>query len=151
MWSAHVLRAVELSADRRHYKSSLMWVINFIYELSSGYGNIPERALALIVTLVGYNALVIWLNELYAVSLNCGEIDPSAWLQTLCRGDAWSGMLASFLLALQPLVNPFGVFGAEHAVLPSSVLLATWLWLSNVGIFALLVLTGVGIRRRMSD
>lgn len=151
MWAVYTTRAVELAAERKLYESKLMRCINFLYEFSSGYGNVPERALGLTAALAAYNVLLIWLNKLYAVTIDCAGLNPSSWLVGLCRGDAWSGLVASVMLALQGLVNPFGLFMVENAVMPSNVPLTIWLWLSNIALVALLALVGVGVRRRMKD
>ena len=150
-WAVYVVRAVELAAERTYDTNALTKIVNYVYEFSSGYGNIPERALAMMIALIVYNVLLISLNELYVVGLDCATVNLSAWVATLCRGDWSSTLLASLLLALQGVLNPFAMFGADRAVTPSSVLLTVWLWLSNVAMVALLTLVAVGVRRRMKD
>jgi hypothetical protein len=96
----HIIRAIELRAERKYYDSRLLKIVNYLYEMSSGFGNVPERALAVLAALVAYNVLLIWVNRLHTIALDCSDPLASCWLVGLCHDGVWSALLASILLAL---------------------------------------------------
>jgi hypothetical protein len=119
-WPVYVIRAIELSRERQYYKNKLMEIINYLYDVSSGFGNVPEKALALTTALLVYNVMLIWLNKLYAIAMDCVDVVPSSWLVTLCHTNGWSSLVASMLLAFRGFLNPIldflgnGRGDAEH-------------------------------------
>ncbi len=148
--AAYVIRAAELLAERKNYRSNLICAINYLYEFSSGFGNRPERTLSLLLLLVVYNLLLVWTNGLYSIEVDC-MAKPSAWLATLCGGDGWSRFEASFLVTFQDLFAPARVLSENQPVMSGNLWIAIWLWLSNLGVIGLLALAAVGIRRRMRE
>lgn len=147
--TAHRVRAIELRAERK-YETAIVWLFSSLYDVASDYGNAPQRAATYMITWTVFNFLIVVINGLYVVTSECGGA-VAGWIDTLCEPGIIGRVSAAFLLALQPLVNPLGLFRVEQVVLPSTFWLAVWIWVSNVGCLTLLALVGVGIRRSMKD
>ena len=149
--AAHEVRAFELRAERRYEnKSVLLRAVNWLYDYSSFYGTSPERALGFMGTLIAYNGMLIGLNGMYDTNVRCADVERSSWVSILCD-EKWVSVIASFLLALQPFVNPLGILDDDQIVRPSSFWLLLWFWFSNITVVSLLALTWLGVRRRMKD
>jgi hypothetical protein len=147
--AANEVRACELRAERRYEdKSMLPRTVNWLYEYSSVYGTSPERALSFMGVLIGYNWILIGVNRLYDENLQCDV--ATSWSSILCD-ERWVAIIAAFWLALQPFINPLGLWSEDQIVGPSSFWLLLWLWFSNITVVSLLALTWMGVRRRMKD
>jgi len=123
--------------------------INWIYEFATMYGNSPERSCALALVLMLYNGVLVVLNGLYVVNVDCGTKIAESWIGGLC-GDGIEVMVsAALMIGFQPLFDPIGPFREQQIVLPSALWLTWWLWASQLAVLALLAVAAFGVRRRL--
>lgn len=149
-YPAHIVRAAELRAERK----DAIWLVrasSWLFDVTSDYGNNPHRPAAFILLWVTFNLLLVWMNALAVVNLNCGEVVYSGWLEALCGDSVRARAIGAFLLTFQPFIDPLSAFRGDKLVVASSFWLLLWLWFSNLGALGLLAITSVGVRRSMKD
>jgi hypothetical protein len=148
--AAYAVRTTQLRAERK----SEIWPVRFVswvYDTTSGYGNIPHRAIALMLGIMLWNCLLIWVGRLSVVNLDCEAVKEGTWLGTLCGASVAKGMVSAFLLGFQPFIDPLGPFREDRIVLASTFWTSLWLWFSSIACLALLAIASIGIRRGLKD
>ena len=120
------------------------WFVSHLYEGMSDFGSSVLRPF-------------LWLLLLYSVSVCAifysggAEVPPLSdlvgWQRTLID-PAWGEYWRAFYLALQPVVNPIGIFGPKWLLIPRYSELAAWLSLHGFLSLILLALLIFAIRRR---
>ena len=140
---ANLIHSAELAVERED-DSWTNRFFSYLYEGMSDFGSSALRP-------------ILWLLLFYALSVcaifysDGAEVPPLSdlvgWQRALID-PAWGEYWRAFYLALQPVVNPIGIFGPKSLLVPRYPLLAVWL--SVHGFFGLILLALVifAIRRR---
>ena len=140
---ANVIHSAELAVERED-DSWTNWFVSHLYEGMSDFGSSALRPF-------------LWLLLLYSVSVcaifywSGAEIPPLSDLvgwQRALNDPAWGEYWRAFYLALQPVVNPIGIFGPKWLLIPRYSELAAWLSLHGFLSLILLALLIFAIRRR---
>ena len=143
--AASVIHSAELALDR---KDETDWnkFISYFYEISSDFGAATFRPLGLLLSLFFATFLLGGLFE--AVEL---QVDPSALVgwQEILGADGRSGDSArAALLAVQPIVNPLGIFGVKALVVAKNIWMAGWILVQGIISPILIAMFIFALRRR---
>jgi len=140
---ANLIHSAELAVERED-DSWTNWFVSHLYEGMSDFGSSVLRPF-------------LWLLLLYSVSVCAifysggAEVPPLSdlvgWQRTLID-PAWGEYWRALYLALQPVVNPIGIFGPKWLLIPRYSDLAAWLSLHGFLSLILLALLIFAIRRR---
>jgi hypothetical protein len=144
---ANLIHSAELAVERED-DSWINRILSYLYEWLSDFGSSALRPL-------------LWQGFLFFLSMSLilnsdGAVpalpEPSSALvgwQTILQDPSLSGNYArAVYLALQPVVNPIGIFGPKSLLVPRYPWLVVWLSLHGVMSVILLALLVFAIRRR---
>lgn len=143
---ANLIHSAELAVERED-DSPMNQLLSHLYEWMSDFGASALRPL-------------VWQGVLFILSFSLilgsdGAVqasrDPASelagWQQVLID-PRWGACARAAYLAVQPLVNPIGIFGPRSLLIPQSPWLALWLSLAGILGIILLALFIFAIRRR---
>ena len=142
---ANLIHSAELAVERED-DSPINRVLSHFYESMSDFGSSALRPLVWQFVLFAFSGLLIFRFD--GAVLSKGITDLVGW-QTVFGDPGRLGECARALyLALQPVVNPIGIFGTNALLVPRYGLLAVWLSLHGILSVILLALLVFAIRRR---
>jgi len=143
---ANLIHSAELAVERGD-DSRMNRILSHLYEWMSDFGSSALRPL-------------VWQGVLFVLSFSLilssdGAVhasqDPTSelvgWQQVLID-PRWGACARAAYLALQPLVNPIGIFGPRSLLVPRFPWLAVWLSVAGILGIILLALFIFAIRRR---
>src|SRR6266705_1554859 len=144
---ANLIHSAELAVERED-DSWTNRILSYLYEWLSDFGSSALTPLLWQVFLLSLSMSLIFYSD--GAVLAFSESAPAlvGW-QTILIDTNESGDLArAVYLALQPVVNPIGIFGPKSLLVPRYPWLAVWLSLHGVLSVILLALLIFAIRRR---
>jgi hypothetical protein len=143
---ANLIHSAELAVERED-DSRMNRILSHLYEWMSDFGSSALRPL-------------VWQGVLFVLSFSlilCSDgavhtsQDPKSellgWQQALID-PRWGACVRAAYLALQPLVNPIGIFGPRSLLVPRFLWLTVWLSVAGILGIVLLALFIFAIRRR---
>jgi len=141
---ANLIHSAELAVERED-DSLMNRILSHLYEWMSDFGSSALRPL-------------VWQGVLFVLSFSLilysdGAVQASrdtefvGWQQVLID-PRWGACARAAYLAVQPLVNPIGIFGPKSVLIPRSAWLAVWLSVAGILGIVLLALFIFAIRRR---
>jgi len=144
---ANLFHSAELAVERED-DTWTNKIFSYFYEWVSDFGSSALRPILWQILLICISMLLILYSD---GSVYVGqEFSPNkvSW-QNIFVEDSTSGEYArAFYLALQPLVNPLGIFGHKLLLIPRYPWLAAWSTVHGFFAVIFLALTVFAIRRR---
>ncbi len=140
---ANLIHSAELAVERED-DSWTNRVVSYLYEWMSDFGSSALRPFLWQVLLYVSSVCAILYSDGAAVSV---PSDLAGWQEALVD-PICGGYARAFYLALQPVVNPIGIFGPRSLLIPQYPLLAVWLSVHGFFGLILLALLIFAIRRR---
>lgn len=132
----------------RESERGLIWLVSYFYDASAFYGNYIGRPLLLLLLITGFGLALIYNIDGAAYPLLCIEGKAQGWFLTLCDHGAQGRFWRAAFLAIQPLVNPLGIFSDKNWIVASSILLNVWMFVQSIFSIILLGLAIIGVRTK---
>ena len=134
-------QAIERETDTRLNK-----VLSYLYQWFSNYGSSTLRPVIWLVSLLAFN---VWLiNYVDGAARAFPDDFYVGWRESLLDTGAPGRASRASLLALQSILNPFGIFGARAMVVAETGWLNIWLGISGLLSAGLIALFILALRRR---
>jgi len=144
---ANLIHSAELAVERED-DSWTNRILSYLYEWLSDFGSSALTPLLWQVFLLSLSMSLIFYSDGAVLAFSESASALVGW-QTILIDTNESGDLArAVYLALQPVVNPIGIFGPKSLLVPRYPWLAVWLSLHGVLSVILLALLIFAIRRR---
>lgn len=134
-------QAIEREADTHFNK-----FLSYLYQWFSDFGSSALRPVLWLVALFVSNALLIYYIDGAVLKLQAELY--AGWEKNLLDTSATGKASRAAFLALQSIVNPFGIFGARAMVVAETGLLNIWLGVSGLFSAVLIALLILALRRR---
>jgi hypothetical protein len=144
---ANLIHSAELAVERED-DSWTNRVLSYVYEWASDFGSSALRPLLWQLLLISFSMLLILYSDGAVPALSEQASGFVGWQAALMEPTTSGDYARAFYLALQPLVNPIGIFGVKSLLVPRYPLLAVWLSLHGFLAVVLLALLVFAIRRR---
>lgn len=144
---ANLIHSAELAVERED-DSWTNRVLSYVYEWASDFGSSALRPLLWQLLLISLSMLLILYSDGAVPALSEQASSLSGWQTFLVEPTTSGDYTRAFYLAVQPLVNPIGIFGVKSLLVPKYPWLAVWLSLHGLLAVVLLALLVFAIRRR---
>ncbi len=143
---ANLIHSAELAVERED-DSRMNRILSHFYEWMSDFGSSSLRPLVWQGALFLLSFFLILCSDGAVHASQGPEYELVGWQQVLID-PYWGPWVRAAYLALQPLVNPIGIFGPRSLLIPRFPWLAVWLSVAGILGIVLLALFIFAIRRR---
>ena len=143
--AANLMRALELRTERQHDRG-LNWAINWAYDRFAGYGRSPGRPLLIAIGL--YFVVAAFLYQFDGGVLGVDERFYTGWRELVRESGREGRAYRSALLALQTVINPFGLFGVRKLVITGTGFGQALIVVQGLLTYSLFIMSAFGIRKR---
>lgn len=143
---ANLIHSAELAVERED-DSWTNQVLSYVYEWASDFGSSALRPFLWQLLFISLSMLLLVRSD-GAVPASSEQVSSLVGWQTALVEPISGEYARALYLALQPLVNPIGIFGVKSLLVPKYPWLAVWLSLHGFLSVVLLALLIFAIRRR---
>ncbi len=134
-------QAIERETDTRFNK-----FLSYLYQWFSNYGSSTLRPVIWLAFLLAFNIWLIYQTD--GATRAFPDEFYVGWRENLLDTGNSGSISRAALLALQSILNPFGIFGARAMVVAETGLLNIWLGISGLFSAVLIALLILALRRR---
>lgn len=144
---ANLFYSAELAVERED-DTWTNRALSYFYEWASDFGSSALRPILWQLLLICISVLLILYSDgsVYVATESSSKI--VSWQNIFTENTTSAEYTRAFYLALQPLVNPLGIFGHKSLLIPRYPWLALWLTVQGFLAFIFLALLVFAIRRR---
>jgi hypothetical protein len=120
---------------------------SYLYQYASDFGSSAIRPLLWLLLLLAANTVLVFLTN-GADTAQPDEFYKQGWRSLLVQTDLSGRLARAFILALDPITNPLGVFATRTLLVAHHWAVAAWLVLCGLISAVLIALFIFALRRR---
>jgi|GEM_PF-3477591 len=142
---ANMFRTLELKSERKESDKKLTWLLNGLYDITSGYGSSPGKPLIWLIALyLACTAMALCYDTGVTPLADDQYVGWRANLNNENTGHIWR----AFFLPLQSMISPAGLLSTRNLVVAQTALGGTIFSIFGLFMDALVFLSILAIRKR---